>query len=342
MYGFVFIGTPHCGLEADAMIAAVQGQPTEPLIRDLKPSSTTLKRMKEGFSNATQEVRVISCFELKDTPTLKMNKDGIYAREGEKKLMVTEDSACLFWSSDRETRIPINENHSMIAKLSTKPSGKYRDIKNNIAKVAKEAVERVYIRFDHADILDAIEWSRALLSFIARKSTGLARSTRCDLSDLVSHFEAFSSNLSKSLILQAYLGSHLNHRFVARFSEKQRELQSILSPFEALAFDTDHAYQSLVSSRGWPRHTLGPMSPTRPTGLFTNYNIVQLSRRGTRVIEAQQQILSLPIFDKPISRDASWYHFRICPFWAICGGSLGRGRKKRKLKGSTIQMEPYL
>jgi len=307
MYGFVLFGTPHNGMEADEMIAAAEGQPTESLPRDLKPGSSTVKLLRERFAKASQELRVVSCYELRETPTLKKEDNGSYSRTGEKKLMVPEPSACLFWPDEIETRIPIDENHSMIAKLSSRAESKYHEIKNCIADFAADAVERISNRFLRSDICDAMEKICALLQFILKRATNLVRQERENLSDIFVHTDAFRSTLSDPVLGQAFLGAHLGRGFVSRFARKSGELEDILSPFEVVALDTDVEYQSFASSRGsLPaacNRGANQVTKMGVAALFSNSYIKGFLQGARAVIQAQVQMLSLSMLRQQVDRD---------------------------------------
>jgi hypothetical protein len=138
------------------LIHLVLGEPPENLIRDLTPGSTLLKDLNESFGNISRRVEIITCFELRQTPTTINKQDGSgWERKGPKKMMITQDSACLYLLNER--RIPINENHSMIAKLSTREGSKYHTVKNEISKIVDQARTTVSYRYQQRDMIGVLQ-----------------------------------------------------------------------------------------------------------------------------------------------------------------------------------------
>jgi hypothetical protein len=65
----VFFGTPHRGLDIDALRIVTQGRPTEEMIRDLSPTSGLLRSLNDMFRALSDSVVLISCYETDETPT---------------------------------------------------------------------------------------------------------------------------------------------------------------------------------------------------------------------------------------------------------------------------------
>lgn len=114
----ILFGPPHRGLENEKLRELTLGKWPERLVSDLSPGSDMLKYLNEHFAQASAHMKIITCIEQKATPepVALEGKPNQWARSGPKKMMVDEESASLF--THNETRITINENHSMIAKLS--------------------------------------------------------------------------------------------------------------------------------------------------------------------------------------------------------------------------------
>lgn len=72
----VFFGTPHGGMRVEEMIYCAQGQPGEMLARDLKPESATVNLLQERFAGASKELKVVSCYEQRETPTIWQDENG--------------------------------------------------------------------------------------------------------------------------------------------------------------------------------------------------------------------------------------------------------------------------
>jgi hypothetical protein len=69
----LFFGVPHKGMEITHLQAMVGNQPNGTLVTDLSPESSYLRILDDQFSGlALQSVRVISVFETKQSPTLRV------------------------------------------------------------------------------------------------------------------------------------------------------------------------------------------------------------------------------------------------------------------------------
>ncbi|KAI9151500.1 Choline-phosphate cytidylyltransferase [Paramyrothecium foliicola] len=124
--GLVFFGTPHNGMSVANILQGISGQPAENLVRDIEPGATYIKALKVSFSRATAGPNIVSCYELRTTPQSEFHPDGSLLRSGKSAMNASEDSACLYWAN--EVRLPINENHSMIAKLAKRDGSAYRNV----------------------------------------------------------------------------------------------------------------------------------------------------------------------------------------------------------------------
>lgn len=142
VYSVVFFGAPNQGLETSALLTLYTGEQTERLIRDLTPGSTILNHLHESFVATQGKLKVLTCFETQTTPTSMRAPDdphGEPKRTGKEVMMVPKQSACLY--TNNEERIPINLNHSMIAKLSSLPGSAYYTIARHLKSHVREIVQ---------------------------------------------------------------------------------------------------------------------------------------------------------------------------------------------------------
>lgn len=157
IYSIVLFGAPHRGLNTTALEKLVIGTVSERLIRDLKSDSAVLASLSAAFASASKKVKIITCFELRTTPTAGKDAGGRWNRHGPEVMMVDRISACLY--VDQEERIEINENHSMIAKLSDQPSSAYHvlrsKLKDHVAKAPAVVMSR-FFQLDSVEILKTI------------------------------------------------------------------------------------------------------------------------------------------------------------------------------------------
>jgi hypothetical protein len=149
IYSIVLFGAPHRGLNTTALEKLVAGTISERLIRDLKSDSVVLTNLSAAFPSASKKVQIITCFELRTTPTAGKDTEKRWKRDGPEVMMVDRNSACLY--IDQEERIGINENHSMIAKLSDHPSSSYPALRAKLADHVAKAPNVVMSRFFQLD-----------------------------------------------------------------------------------------------------------------------------------------------------------------------------------------------
>jgi hypothetical protein len=123
------------------ILPGLVGQPSENLVRDIEPSSSYIKALKERFSRATNEkLSIISCYELRQTSQSEFGPDGSIVRSGLNAMTAPESTACLYWAN--EVRVPINENHSMIAKLAKREGSAYHTVVGHIAELVVASMVR--------------------------------------------------------------------------------------------------------------------------------------------------------------------------------------------------------
>ncbi|KAI0437247.1 hypothetical protein F4803DRAFT_539552 [Xylaria telfairii] len=146
LYGLVFFGTPHNGMSVANVLPGLIGTPSECLIRDIEPGSTYIKALKNRFAKASRNLRIISCYELRQTPQSEFLPDGTIIRSGKSAMNVSESSACLYFAD--EIRLPINENHSMIAKLAKRNGSAY----NTVVGALSQLVIDSRMSIDHCEM----------------------------------------------------------------------------------------------------------------------------------------------------------------------------------------------
>ncbi|KAI1828426.1 hypothetical protein F4861DRAFT_181789 [Xylaria intraflava] len=302
----VFFGTPHNGMQVEEMIMCAQGQPGEFLARDLRPESSMVKQLKERFARASQELKVISCYETRETPTVILNDKGNYSRTGPKKLMVPESSACLFWPDGIETRIPIDANHSMIAKLSNGIESKYHDIRKSIAGIAKDAVMQVRSRFVLPEVYEALERTCYLLRFIAKRTNKLEDSVGELLLHISRRAEAIHSTLTHGTLGAAILGAQSGRRVVTSFAEKTFQLAGIFSPYEAVARERDPEYSPAWNDGPSTMNRIRrvyQVSERKVCALFNSDSIAAVLDQARYIMQALVQTLSISMLREPVGQD---------------------------------------
>lgn len=75
-HALLFFGVPNTGLEVASLRAIVKSQPNARLIADLEVSSDfldVLVRLWDRVRNGISDMRVVSIYETKPTPTVRVN-----------------------------------------------------------------------------------------------------------------------------------------------------------------------------------------------------------------------------------------------------------------------------
>ncbi|KAL8744249.1 MAG: hypothetical protein Q9184_008020, partial [Pyrenodesmia sp. 2 TL-2023] len=128
----IFFGAPHKGLETSALELLVQSEPSEDLVKELKPGSGTLMALNQRFCHVSHDMRILSLYEKVPTKAPVKMQDGQWKREGKEQLMVTPDSAILY--DHNEDPLGCEDDHSQIAKVKRVEGGAWYAIKAAIEK----------------------------------------------------------------------------------------------------------------------------------------------------------------------------------------------------------------
>jgi hypothetical protein len=105
-------------------------------VQDLRKGSSVLVDLNEKFSYVCGDFTLITCYELNLSPTTRIDKKGNWKRDGTPDMMVDRDSACLYIPNEK--RIPMQADHSAIAKMNDNPGSDYHSVKDTIANVVEE------------------------------------------------------------------------------------------------------------------------------------------------------------------------------------------------------------
>lgn len=249
IHSVVFFGAPHRGLEIEALEELTRGKPSHGLVTDLGPSSTLLRDLSEKFPRASQHIKIVTCYELQSTPTAKSREGDpeSWDRDGPPKMMVDSNSACLY--STNETRISIDKNHSMIAKLSRRDSA-YVQLKDSLEdhvrhshvilrgklhrKAARHALRRLFeIGRSLAIIVDCIGHQNE------REIAASLRSTNTFFNEFL---QLLDSDMSTALLIYGQSSSRLMESLLTTIQELEGEYLS----YESLHNDFRHGDRRAV------------------------------------------------------------------------------------------------
>ena len=155
IHSVFFFGAPHRGLNTKALELLVNEDPKENLIRDLREDSSLLQILNHLFPKVAKHLRIVSVYECQHTPTTVRLPDGSWARVGEPAMAVKENSACL--SMENEELVAVDQNHSMIAKLSPDLGSVYHTVVKYMTEYAQAAPAATRQRVHEAPTLTSFE-----------------------------------------------------------------------------------------------------------------------------------------------------------------------------------------
>ena len=263
-YGRVFnsihsvclFGTPHRGLNTEALEMMVAQEPTKYLIEDLRENSEVIRMLRENFAQYIKSMRILTCYELLETPTMKFS-GGSWKRTGRAEMMVTESSACL--NLPNEDRIAIYANHSMIAKFSDNKGSKYHDIKDMLVthvRMAPLVVQRRLLIRECATVLsDVYTNAKCCYAIVKEKGIG-AKGIAKHMADELSFLEAFGAFLVDEKLCEILDNPTLPSKIPQQVRDLLHQLKDTFSPFTRLVALYYEPYRKAVESKT----DLGPPS----------------------------------------------------------------------------------
>ena len=215
----------------------VAQESTKGLVEELKEGSTLLRTLSERFPEAAKSTKIVTCRELFETPETQ-ERDGQWERKGPLKMMVKETAANLF--AVNEERIPIQANHSMIAKLSDEPGSAYHTIRDHMrayANVAPAYIERRHLKTECSSVLFDIIPLASFVSDVAcllrgqqLEATGIKKS----FENQVVMLEAFSKLLVDDELGKILEDPSLSTEYPDMVIETLHKLRSLFSSYKDL------------------------------------------------------------------------------------------------------------
>ncbi|KAH0497442.1 hypothetical protein TgHK011_004743 [Trichoderma gracile] len=145
IYGIVFFGVPHRGMDIASLIPMVGDGPNLPLIKSIGESAQALDQLQEDFHPALGhqgQAEIICFYETVESPTAQQDQTGRWRMDGPPTVLVTKASAvqCRPWEKDDIHIFPIARSHSEIVKFGPADS-LYNDVQDRLFGLAQRAVE---------------------------------------------------------------------------------------------------------------------------------------------------------------------------------------------------------
>ncbi|KAK4446794.1 hypothetical protein QBC34DRAFT_278713, partial [Podospora aff. communis PSN243] len=119
--GVIFFGVPSRGMQTQALMTMVHGQPNQDLVRDLTVGSQYLQHLDDRLFEVARvgRMEMFWAYETKTSPTVIKLEDESFYRAGPEEILVTPESATRGLYGTNSTSIfGINENHSNMVKFS--------------------------------------------------------------------------------------------------------------------------------------------------------------------------------------------------------------------------------
>ncbi|EHK42736.1 hypothetical protein TRIATDRAFT_300808 [Trichoderma atroviride IMI 206040] len=144
IYGIVFFGVPHGGMDIASLIPMVGDGPNRPLVESIGASSSILDDLEVNFhpSLGGQGEKEVTCFyETEQSPTARQDEKGRWSMSGPPTILVTESSAvhCRSWENDNIHIRPIARSHSDIVKFGPGDSY-YKDVRDRLYGLVQRAM----------------------------------------------------------------------------------------------------------------------------------------------------------------------------------------------------------
>lgn len=290
-------------MQSQELMDASRDQPTQLLIQDLRPGATKIRELGEKFMEAelSRRVRVISCAELRPTPTLVKVSKQEFKREGPRKIMVRQESAYLDFGAAIETKIPIDANHSQIAKLSSMGGdvSDYENVKKHMRDLVSQGLEQVPKRFQRLEIKTSVVRSHELLRFVIGELRTRGAVTR-DIEGLLNQLEDIRHILSDKSRSDLFFGEDASPPFLKQFGSKSAGLEDTLHPFEHMAIERSLRYQEYRGDReSTALQRMMPLSERGSSVLFDKVFVASVTDRAGRMIQGLMQMLSISMLRRP-------------------------------------------
>ncbi|KAI9891232.1 MAG: hypothetical protein M1814_002922 [Vezdaea aestivalis] len=119
--GILFFGVPSQGIDIRSMVAMVEGNANENLLKSIRPDSDMLRLQHREFCKGFpyRSCKVVSFYETEESPTAIKGENGVWTMSGERSLLVGPSSASggRSWEVGQDFEIPIKRNHSEMVKF---------------------------------------------------------------------------------------------------------------------------------------------------------------------------------------------------------------------------------
>ena len=237
VYSVVFFGPPHRGLEIESLEQLTRGRQRHGLIADLGRDSTLLRDLNDKFPRVSDHLKIITCFELHATPTAQARPDSpeAWERTGPLKMMADWNSACLY--TPNETRIAIDQNHSMIAKLSGADPA-YQQLKNHLEEHVRDSRKHMRARISRAsasqDLQSIFDIGKSIIDIAECMEIKNDKGLIVALKRAIAFLVAFRQFLDEDISMAILIHGAPSNRLIGAISDSIQELERQYGIFKAV------------------------------------------------------------------------------------------------------------
>ncbi|KAK6451589.1 hypothetical protein FP744_10007840 [Trichoderma asperellum] len=144
VYGVVFFGSPHDGMDIRALISMAGDGPNRFLLESISRNSQVLSIQQRDFCSALegQKQSEVFCFyETLESPTAVQDESGRWTNTGPAAILVTKSSAthCRPWEDGPEHICAIARTHSRIVKFGRYDTA-YKNVRERMRSLSKRAL----------------------------------------------------------------------------------------------------------------------------------------------------------------------------------------------------------
>ncbi|KAH6953648.1 hypothetical protein DER45DRAFT_458915, partial [Fusarium avenaceum] len=142
VYGIVFFGVPHSGVDISSLIPMVEDGPNRYLIESIgRSNSQTQQREFYKALSCKGDSEMICFYETEETPTVQENEHGHWTMKGPRACLVTKSSATHghSWEDGPEHTCPIARTHSDMVKFRQHDS-EYVKVKERLINLTRRAL----------------------------------------------------------------------------------------------------------------------------------------------------------------------------------------------------------
>ncbi|RKL27770.1 hypothetical protein BFJ72_g12898 [Fusarium proliferatum] len=122
VYGIVFFGVPHDGMDISSLIPMVGDGPNRFLVESISHINSQLSTQQQEFHKSLGnkgDMEIVCFYETLESPTAKKDENGNWTMDGPAAILVTKSSAthCRQWEDSREHICQVARTHSDIVKF---------------------------------------------------------------------------------------------------------------------------------------------------------------------------------------------------------------------------------